>query len=98
LGTKVGQIRGIDRVGSSFVRLVLEGGERVELPHGLMDHVTKTYPPTEILVFVERRGRLFSYVHWAGSARDAYTAEEAGILERREIEVLYQNGRRITGG
>ncbi len=94
MATKIGQIAEMDRVGGKFVRLVLHNGQRVELPHALMDYVTQRYERAEVLVFVERRGRMFSYVQWVGTADEAFAAADAGILEQRDIEPLTLGGRR----
>jgi hypothetical protein len=73
------------RTGAKFVEVYLDSGEKVELPHALWEHLRATYRPDEQLVFVERRGRLFHYVQWAGTHEDAADALAQGILEPGEV-------------
>lgn len=83
--TKVGSIKSLGRTGAKFVEAYLSTGERVELPHPIWDHVRTAYAPGQWLVFVERRGRLFRFVHWVGTPEEAEDARAQGILEPHEV-------------
>jgi hypothetical protein len=84
--TKIGAISSLAKTGSKFVQLNLDDGQKVELQHPLWDHVRSTYQPGERLIFVERRGRLFRFVHWVGTPEEAEQAVASGILKRDEID------------
>jgi hypothetical protein len=85
MATKVGRVVRMGHNGSKFQELWLETGDHVEVPHEYMAYLTSKYEPTETLVFVERRGRLFSYVQWLGTPTEARAAREAGLLTRDEV-------------
>lgn len=74
---KVGAIASLGRKGSAFVELYLDTGERVALPHAMWEHVQGTYQPGERLIFVERRGAVFHFVHWVGNADESRTSSLA---------------------
>ena len=67
------------------MRLLLSSGVKVEVPIPLMDHLVLTYPRGTPLVFVERRGRVLSYVQWAGTEEEAEAAVADGTLRRNEV-------------
>ena len=83
--TKVGSITSKGRTGAKFVEAYLSSGERVELSHAMWDRVCTAYRPGQWLVFVERRGRLFRFVHWVGTPEEAEDARAQGILEPQEV-------------
>lgn len=83
--TKVGSIAGRGRTGAKFVELFLNTGEKVELAHELWEDVALTYLPDEVLHFVERRGRMFRFVHWVGTRAEAEKAVADGTLEQGEV-------------
>ena len=82
--TKVGSIVSWGRSGRQFVEANLHTGERVELPLAMRVQVDR-YRDGFPLVFVERRGRLFRYVHWLGTPEEALGALRSGILRPEEI-------------
>jgi hypothetical protein len=81
---KSGRIVGWGRRGSKFTEAFLEGGERVELSDEALA-VVRAHDPTDYLVFVERRGRIFRYVHWVGTCQEAVLALKDGTLRPGEI-------------
>ena len=83
--TRVGRITRLGRTGEKFQEVYLNSGERVEIPHALMQHIAETYDGRESLIFVERRGRLFHFVQWAGTAAEARWARDRGILRPTEV-------------
>lgn len=83
--TKFGRIVAWERTGAKFSQARLEGGERVDVPLDLRSVIERKYGPESSLVFVERRGKLFRYVHWAGTADEAVAAADAGLLRPNEI-------------
>ena len=62
MSTKRGRITELIRVGPKFAQLRISNGEKVELPLALWELVQTQYGPDQNLVFVERRGRIFSFV------------------------------------
>jgi hypothetical protein len=52
----------------------------------MRDFVMRSYLPEDTLVFVERRGRLFKFVHWVGEPDEALAAVRQGILRANEID------------
>ena len=84
MATKRGRITSIEKIGSQFARLRLSTGEKVELPRDFWEHVQERYRPEDELVFVERRGRIFSFVHWVGTDSEAADALRSGELTHRE--------------
>lgn len=86
--TKVGEIAGVEKTSDKFVRLRLDDGQRVDVPVALMEHIANTYQRNEFLVFVERRGRVFSYVQWVGSIPDAHKAVADGVLTPADVASL----------
>jgi hypothetical protein len=83
--TKWGQIESWGRTDSKFVEAYLDTGAKVELPHAVRDHLNATYESTSVLVFVERRGRLFRYVQWVGTPAEAVSAIRDGTLHAQEV-------------
>jgi hypothetical protein len=93
--TKVGKITGWGRRGPKFVEAFLEAGQKVELSTEALAAVT-AHDPSESLVFVERRGRLFHYVQWVGTCEEAVKAIDEGVLRQDEIPFgAYAMGRAI---
>lgn len=84
MATKRGRIVGVEKVGSKFAQLRLATGEKIELPLELWEHVQERYRPEDELVFVERRGRIFSFVQWVGTDPEAADAVRSGELTPRE--------------
>jgi hypothetical protein len=82
--TKVGKITSWGRCGPKFVEAFLETGQKVELSTEALAAVT-AHDPSECLVFVERRGRLFHYVQWVGTCEEAVQAIDEGVLRQHEI-------------
>lgn len=95
--TKVGSISSVGRTGARFVEAYLDSGERVELKHALWDHVGATYRPGQQLVFVERRGRLFRFVHWAGTLEEANEALASGVLAPDEVPMAARRNQASDG-
>ena len=95
--TKWGKINTFGRTGAKFVEAYLETGERVELPHEVLRYITERYSRDTSLVFVERRGRLFHYVHWVGSPDEAVVALGQGILSAEEVPVALRTLRDQLG-
>ena len=90
MATKMGRIVRWGRTGKTFTEAYLDSGARVELPHELVDVAQQLV--AQRLVFVERRGRLFHFVQWIGTPRQARDAYDGGILKRGELteEVLIE--------
>ncbi len=84
MATKTGRVEQIERTGRNFVRLRLSTGDTVELPNSLWAAVQSDFAPEQVLVFVERRGRVFRFVHWVGTAEQAVTAVNAGWITTDE--------------
>jgi hypothetical protein len=84
VATKFGRIARFGRSSPKFVEAYLDTGDRVELsPLALA--VVRDHDPTEPLVFVERRGRIFHYVQWVGTPEEAIQALNEGLLRPNEI-------------
>ncbi len=84
MATKRGRIVGIEKIGPKFAQLRLATGDKVELPLDFWAHVQQRYRPEDELVFVERRGRIFSFVQWVGTDHEAEEAVRLGELTARE--------------
>jgi hypothetical protein len=68
---KRGTIVRVGRVGRRFVEADLDSGERVQVPLAIMDDLTDRFEITEeALVFLEAKGRLMTYVQWAGTQEE----------------------------
>jgi hypothetical protein len=86
MATKRGRIVGVEKLGPKFAQLRLDTGDKVELPLDFWDHVQQRYRPEDELVFVERRGRIFSFVQWVGTEPEAAEAVRSGELTAREYQ------------
>jgi hypothetical protein len=86
MATKRGRIVGVEKLGPKFAQLRLDTGNKVELPLDFWDHVQQRYRPEDELVFVERRGRIFSFVQWVGTESEAAEAVRSGELTPREYQ------------
>lgn len=64
---KRGRIRGVVRTGQKFIQVMLEDGQKVEIPIALANDMVETFGADRELVFVEAKGRTFHYVHWVGT-------------------------------
>lgn len=84
MSTKRGCVTELIRVGPKFVQVRITSGEKVELPLALWDLVQTRYRSDQELVFVERRGRIFSFVQWVGTDSEAVQAVRSGDLRERE--------------
>jgi len=84
VSTKRGRITELIRVGPKFAQLRISSGEKVELPLALWELAQTQYGPDQDLVFVERRGRIFSFVQWVGTDSEAAQAVRSGELRERE--------------
>jgi len=82
---KLGRIVRWGRRGSKFTEAFLDGGERVELSDEALA-VVRAHDPTDQLVFVERRGRIFRYVQWVGTLAEAAVAMRDGTLRPGEAD------------
>lgn len=82
--TKSGRITSYGRAGPKFTEAFLDPGDRVELSPAALAAV-RLHDPSDWLVFVERRGRLFHYVQWVGTPLEAVEAVKDGILRPDEI-------------
>jgi hypothetical protein len=82
--TKMGCIVRWGRRGSKFTEAFLQGGERVELSDQALA-VVHAHDAAAVLVFVERRGRIFRYVQWVGTPEEAVRAAQDGTLRPDEI-------------
>lgn len=89
MATKRGTIVEVAQVGAKFTEARLDSGQRVEVPNDLWQHIRSHYPNDQVLVFVERRGRLFSYVQWVGTDQEAWRAIKSGDLTEREYPEPY---------
>jgi hypothetical protein len=97
--TKIGRIVRWGRQGPKFIEAFLDNGDRVELSPIAME-VVAGHDLKNPLVFVERRGRIFNYVHWVGTPDEAVRARDEGILRPDEIPVSLAaiGARRATEG
>lgn len=84
MSTKRGCVSELIQVGPKFVQVRITSGQKVELPLALWDLVQARYRPDQELVFVERRGRIFSFVQWVGTDSEAVEAVRSGDLRERE--------------
>lgn len=84
MSTKYGTVTSIGRKGRRFTEAMLSSGERVELSAAAMGELFDRVPH-EALVFVERRGLMFSYVQWIGTPEEALAALDKGLLKSHEI-------------
>jgi len=84
MSTKRGCVTELIQVGPKFAQLRISSGQKVELPLALWDLVQARYRPDQELVFVERRGRIFSFVQWVGTDSEAVEAVRSGDLAERE--------------
>jgi hypothetical protein len=85
MATKHGRVESLLSVGSKFVQLRLESGQKVELPHDLWAKIQSRHRPDHELVFVERRGRVFSYVQWVGTMAELGIALIRGEVRESEL-------------
>lgn len=75
--TKRGTIVRVGRIGRKFAQADLDTGDRVDIPLLIMDDLIDRFDITATeLVFIEAKGRAFSYVQWAG-IEDELTAMTA---------------------
>lgn len=97
--TKRGKIVRVGRIGRKFAQADLDTGERVDIPLLIMDDLTDRFDITATeLVFIEAKGRAFTYVQWAGTEEELAAMAAAEGTTDVSADPTVGSGSRGSGG